>query len=185
MSAVDERPPLVLSLALVPATLLAATLVLGLLDTLPGLLLGQPRGTRRLASLEEARRQLPRGLLLPAYFPDSLLWPAAGILARTRQPQAVALSFLARGDGREALVLCQTWSPAACPASLLPPLDVFHSVETRVGGQAVQVRAGRSDGRQTWEELSLLRGGRRVTLRLRGRTLDLLRMADSLREERP
>lgn len=173
------------SLGLIPATLAAAAIALAALDAVPGAIQGRPRGTRRFASLAEAAPRLPRGILLPAYFPDSLAWPAARILARTRRPEALALQFDLRDNGRPALLLCQTWSSEPCPATLLTPLDVFHTVETRVGLRPARLNAGRLGAGETWEELTLSWDHRSLTVRWRGRTLDLLRIAGSLREERP
>lgn len=175
----------VLSLATIPVVLLGAAAVLAALDALPRLVLGQPRGTTRFASVDEAARRLPRGMLLPAYFPETLVWPASRILARARPPEALLLSFDDRASGRPALLICQSWSSAACPDALLGPLEEFHEVDTSVDGKPARLIAGRAPDGETWEQIAFAWQGRSVTLRLRGRTLDLLRIAGSLREERP
>jgi hypothetical protein len=183
-----QRPPetlrLALSLMLIPATLGATALGLATLDRVPGILLDQPPRTTGFESLEEARRRLPAGVLLPAYFPDSLAWPASRVLGRTRWPEALLLAFDSRETGSAALVMCQSWSSRPCPAGLLPPLEVFHAVDTRVGTRPARLEAGRSTSGEVWEQVELRWAARQVTLRLRGDTLDLLKMAASLREER-
>jgi hypothetical protein len=185
MSALSEGRRVAFSLALVPITLGATALGLAGLDRLPGLLIDQPPRTTRLDSLEEARLRLPGGILLPAYFPDDLAWPASRILGRTRFPEALMVAFDSRETGRAALFLCQTWTSRPCPAGLLPPLEVFHEVETRVDSRPARLAAGRSASGEIWEQVELRWGDRQVTLRLHGDTLDLLRMAASLRKERP
>lgn len=173
------------SLALIPLTLGAAALGLASLDRVPGILLELPPRTMRFENVDEARRLLPAGLLLPAYFPDALAWPPARVLGRTRWPEALLLSFDSRRTGETALLLCQSWSSRRCPASLMGPLEVFHEVETRVGPRPARVAAGWAASGEVWEQVELDWDGRQVTLRLRGRTLDLLRVAESLREGRP
>jgi hypothetical protein len=173
------------SLALIPLTLGAAALGLWGLDRVPAILLDQPPRTSRFESLDEARRLLPAGLLLPAYFPETLSWPPAHVLGRTRWPEALLLAFDSRQTHDTALLLCQSWSRQGCPAGLLPPLEVFHEVETRVGPRPARVAAGWAASGEVWEQVELDWDGRQVTLRLRGRTLDLLRVAESLREGRP
>ena len=173
------------SLALVPITLGVAALGLAALDRVPGILLDQPPRTTRFERLEDARRRLPAGLLLPAYFPDTLVWPPSRILGRTRWPEALLLAFDSRQTRDAAFLLCQSWSSRRCPASLLAPLEVFHEVEARVGARPARVSAGRTASGEAWEQVDLDWNGRVVTLRLRGRTLDLLRIAESLREEHP
>jgi hypothetical protein len=173
------------SLALVPLTLGGATLILAALHRVPGILLDQPPRTTRFESVEEARRLLPAGVLLPAYFPDTLVWPPVRVVGRTRWPEALLLAFDSRQTPNTTLLVCQTWSRQPCPAGLLPPLEVFHEVESRVGGREARVSAGRAPSGELWEQVDLDWQGREVTLRLRGRTLDLLRIAESLREEHP
>jgi len=175
----------VFSLALVPITLGATALGLAGLDRLPGLLLDQPPQTTRLQSLEEARRRMPRGILLPAYFPEVLVWPPSRVLGRTRWPETLLLVFDSRQTRSAALVLCQSWSSEGCTPRLLPPLEVFHEVEAQVGARPARLSAGRTASGEVWEQVRLDWDGREVTLRLRGRTLELLRIAESLREARP
>jgi hypothetical protein len=60
-------------------------------------------------------------LLLPAFFPDDLAWPPAGIASAGR-PVVVCMSFRSRGDGSERMRLCQTDATRAVwPGELLPP----------------------------------------------------------------
>jgi hypothetical protein len=185
MPVASEAGRVARSLALIPLTLGAAALGLATLDRVPGILLDLPPRTTRFESVDEARRLLPAGLLLPAYFPEALVWPPARVLGRTRWPEALLLAFDSRNTGEAAFLLCQSWSSRRCPASLLTPLDVFHEVETRVGARPARVAAGRAASGEVWEQVELDWDGRQVTLRLRGRTLDLLRVAESLREGRP
>ncbi len=157
--------------------------VLGTLDAVPGWIQGEPRGVRRVGSIEEAERALRARLVIPAFFPDTLRWPPTTVrIARDGAP-AVALGFEARAGGL-ALVLAQTVGGAG-PISprLLPETTVLRSDPLRVGtSPGVLRRVVGADG-AVWTEVAWAMGDRRLALRGKGGVEDLVRMARSAHPE--
>src|SRR5947209_1967239 len=86
------------SLALVAG---AAAAALRGLDRLPDLL-GEPAAGRPFTSVVAVERRVGARLLLPAYFPDTLQWPAARIRVIGHRPALVVLAFAARSEGPRA-----------------------------------------------------------------------------------
>jgi hypothetical protein len=162
------------------------TLVLGgaafalvVLDAVPTWLHGEPRGIRRAPSVEDVERSLQAKVLLPAYFPDTLRWPATAVRFTREEGGAVALSFSA-SDGAPALLLAQTLGPGATlPEALLGRRAVIQRQSAPLGEGAVLSRVVVEDG-TLWNQLDWEAGGRRYVLRGRGSLEDLIRMARSI-----
>jgi hypothetical protein len=119
------------------------------------------RDPKVFATVEDLERAAGERLVLPTYFPDSLVWPPAEIRASGgRKPKAALLTFKGRPDGADRLHLGQTLGGASVyPALLEPP-------------------GPRAEG---WQEVRVQVGRRAMLVRLRGPRGELLRMAASLR----
>jgi hypothetical protein len=159
----------------VTAALLAA------LDSLPVLILGEPRGVRRVATLAEAERRLRVRLLVPAYFPDTISWPARTVRLMAGPGAAAALEFDDR-NGRPHLLVAQAARAGEVPARLLPAANVLTEVQVALRDGAGTLRRIVGPDGEVWQELSFWHGGRQVVMRLRGSVGQLVRMANSARE---
>jgi hypothetical protein len=175
------------SLWAVPIVLLSAAAVLRALDEVPLLLTGGSREFVRHASLEQAEARLRVMLLLPAFFPDDLAWPPAGIASAGR-PVVVCMSFRSRGDGSERMRLCQTAATRAdWPGLLLPPPSRVLMQETVALPQApetARLLTLRMGDAGIWSQLEWEHAERRLLLRFRGSRERALRLAASLRRVR-
>jgi len=156
-----------------------AALMLAGLDTVPIWLHGEPRGVRRVASVEEAERRLHARVLLPAYFPDSFRWPPATVRVTAEDGGAVSLAFLAL-DGTPSLVLAQgLGGKGPLPPALLPEAAPIHRQSAPLGEGATLSRVVGEDG-TLWSQLEWTAGGRRLVLRGKGSLEEMLRMARSV-----
>lgn len=155
---------------------------LALLDAVPGWLRGEPRGVRRVATLDEAERRLQARVLLPAFFPDGYRWPPATVRYTRDEGGAVELTFLDR-EGAPALVLAQTVGAAsAMPAAVPARAAVIQQQSASLGTDGVLARVVAEDG-TLWSQLEWNASGRRHLLRSRGSLEELLRMARSIHGE--
>jgi hypothetical protein len=149
------------------------------LDALPGWLRGEPRGVRRVASIDEAERLLRARLMLPSFFPDTYRWPPSSVRITREDGGAVALAFAGR-DGTPALLLAETVSgTGGLAAPLLPESAVIQKQSTPLGEGATLSRIVSDDG-TLWNELDWTAAGRRFVLRGKGSLDVLMRMARSI-----
>jgi hypothetical protein len=156
----------------------AAAMLAGL-DAIPTWLHGEPRGVRRVGSVEDAERRLRARVLLPAYFPDAYRWPPAVVRVSFEDGGAVSLSILAR-DGTPGLLLAQRIAgPGPIPAALLPEAATIHRQSGPLGEGSTLSRVVGEDG-TLWSQLEWTGGGRRQVLRGKGSLEDLIRMARSV-----
>lgn len=162
-------------------TLCGAAVTLRMADAVPGLLLGTSRGVLSHASVEEAARRVGAPVFVPAYFPESLGWPPAGIRSSRG---AVALELRGRRDGVE-LLLVEGPAHAPLPDSLLARGTVFHSVRFDLGGQPATLAQVQLSPGETWQDLSFEADGRLIVFRFRGPTEVFLKMAESLSAHHP
>jgi hypothetical protein len=139
---------------------------LRLVDQIPPWWLGQPRAPVTYASVQALERQQRTRLLLPFFFPDSIVWPPARVVLSPGQGRPVLVEFR-RADGTGVgLALTQTLDgDFAPPARLVPDVEV--SPIPAVGVDAAESQASRGttkDGR-AFLEISEVVDGRRVVLR--------------------
>ncbi len=162
-----------------------ATVALAALDAAPGWLSGEPRGVRRLQSVDEAERRLKARLYLPGYFPDRYRWPPSAVRLLLGDPASVALAFEARQGGL-ALELGQTvGGQGAISPLVLPPAEVLQRSPVRLaGGEGILARVVGGDG-DVWDEVAWSQGGRTLVLRGKVGVEELLRMARSVHKEGP
>jgi hypothetical protein len=177
----------------IPRTLLVFGAVLGataatlaVLNHVPDLAGTNPRRIRTAASLRAVEARLGQGLLLPSYFPQWLVWPPSSIRFTDGPPTIVAFVLDARDGSGPVLTIVQTFEPdAAIPSRLLPPGTVIESEPARIGLEPARLSHLRLADGSSWRELAWTEQDRRVTFRFRTQTSDVLRMARSLRKERP
>ncbi len=164
--------------------LVVAAFALGLkaVDRLPALIAGTPHGVRVYESVATAERAVGARIWLPAFYPDTLAWPPARIDAWPGPPVVVALHVNGRADGRERLVIVQSFqSPAAAPPVLLPaPVQLLTTTDVRIEGRAGVLTRLVAPGGEVMHDVSWDHGTRRLTLRYHGPVEELLLIAASL-----
>lgn len=144
------------------------------LDLLPALALGLPRGVRPCAGPAEAQEALGATLLVPSL-------PAAADAAwRVWLGPAPAAEVEVRSGSLHARV----WQGAGFgdPISdrLRPPSVPFDEIGVDIAGRPARLLAVTTPDGATWEELRWQDAGRNVEMRWRGRTTDALALARSL-----
>jgi hypothetical protein len=164
----------------------ATTLILAGLNHVPDLVGSNPRRVRSAASLSAVEARLGQGLLVPAYFPQWLRWPPASVRFVEGPPAAVAFTLEGRDDGRPVLVIAQAIARhAEMPLRLLPAGVVLESAPVRIFDEPGTLRRVQLPDGDAWQDLSWIEQGRPVVFRFRGHSADVMRMARSLRKERP
>ena len=155
---------------------------LRLLDALPPLLLDQPRAPVAYSSVQELERQQRTRLLLPFFFPDSVVWPPDTVVLGPGHGRPVFLEFR-RADAAEcALQLAQALDgDVPIPARFVAPVATTPVPDAAQPGEPPLRRGTGIDGR-AFLEFSDVVDGRRVTLRwFDPDPSPLRRMARSLR----
>jgi len=154
--------------------------VLRLVDAIPGILVELPRTVREHPSVAFAERAIGRRVELPAYFPDSLRWPAARVRSSLGPARAVALAF-SGADGRPArLALCDAIrSPEDCDDLLLASVTVLERRAIEFEGHQAQLRRVLERNGRLLHELRWQTGDRVRVMRYDGGVDQLLLMAQS------
>lgn len=151
------------------------------LDALAGYLGGEPRGVKRYRSIEEVEKKLGARVFLPAYFPDTLERPPAGIRLVSGSPPSLAVSFLGREGKTERLFVYQTVGGAdAIPSAVLPSGQLLHTTVISLDASEGTLSRVLGEDGEIWHVLTWQRRGRQLALRFKGSVEELLRMARSL-----
>jgi hypothetical protein len=166
--------------------ILATTATLAALNKLPDWIGNNPYRVRTAASLSAAEASLGQGLWLPAYYPQWLAYPPATVRFVVGPPSIVGIDLRARETGEPALFFLQAAAVTArVPDALLPPAERSDESSPRVSGNAATLATVRLPDGGRWRELAWTDGDARYVIRYRGHDADVLRMARSLRKERP
>jgi hypothetical protein len=163
------------------AVILVAAGSLKFLDSVPGLILGTPRGVTGYSSIEQAERALGRNLLVPPYFPDTLRWPPTSVEATAGPSPAVILRFAGRDGRRDRLQLCETPGPGAtAPQEVLPDVAVLETATISIEGKRGRLARVLTEEGRLLHELTWRNGERLLVLRFDGPVDQLLAMAQSI-----
>jgi hypothetical protein len=169
------------ALASVTLVFTAAAVLLYAVDAVPALITGEPRHVRRASTVVDVERRLRARLLVPYYFPKTLVWPPQRIRFVVGPPGAAALWVDAR-DGGPRLLVAETLGPGAIPARLIPEAQVIHSSPVAVGPARGTLSRVVDEGAMAWQ-ITWVQDGRTLLLRSRGTVEELVRIARSVREE--
>ena len=159
----------------------AAAFGLRLLDALPRVALGVPRGVVRATDLAQLERQSGRRMPVPAYFPDTIQWPPAE--ARMHTGGSAAVWCRSRTGGGIALVVA-TAPPGAreIAAAVLPAsVELQREAGTLGSRPAVVSRVRDADG-ALWQQVQWQRQGQIILVRYRGTLDELLKIAGSVHD---
>lgn len=130
--------------------------------------LGEPRAAVRYGSVQAAERDLGTRLLVPAVFPDRLVWPPQDVLLTPGADRPVRLTFTSAAGPDVACVIAQTLDGTAeLPAGLLPAGTIeSHASIARDPDDPVVVQLVRTANGVVWREATVIIQNRRVVIRL-------------------
>ena len=162
--------------------LLAISAVLIVLATLNWLPMALQKDTlRKYDSLEEARVALNmRRLHVPSYFPQSITWPPARILAQAKPYPAVLMVFHRAEKQEPALVVSQAASDSF-PAGLFIALaEVRQKVPYKLKERAALLEVGVCGDGEPCSRLAWTEGDLRITLAMKAPPFELIKIAESM-----
>ena len=158
-----------------------AALGLRLVDAVPRLLLGVPRGVVRASDLAQLDRESGRRMPVPAYFPDSIEWPPAEV--RMHSGGSAAIWCRQRPAGGLALIVA-TAPPGMreVAAAVLPASVDLQREGASLGARpAVVARVRDADG-VVWQQVQWRTPAQLILVRYRGTLDELLKIAGSVHE---
>ena len=166
-----------LSFAFVLAVVVAA---LKVLNWVPGAL--EPGLMARYPSVEAAVSRLGlRQVYVPAYFPESLAWPPAQVLAQSRPYQALVMEFVRARDGQTALVVSQAAGKEFEPEAPIRFRTIRESVPIDLGGRTARLEAGSCEDGSPCSRIRWREGEIRIVLTMSAPSTELIRIARSMR----
>jgi hypothetical protein len=172
--------------AIVATTVVVAAVLLRALDALPGWLRGEPRGVRAFESITALERDAGTQLLLPFYFPATLVWPPQAVYRTRGAGRPTAIVFADRTTGAPRLIVAQCLDgPCSLPARVLPPGRELQRATVDIGDSAALLVRQELPGTGAWTDLTWDQYGRRFVLRMYGDDAELLRIARSMRRGHP
>jgi hypothetical protein len=163
------------------AFVLAAVLIgLTALNWVPGAI--EPGLMARYPTIEDATSRLGlRPVYVPTYFPEPLTWPPAVVLAQTRPYQAVVMEFVSARDGRAMLVISQAASGDFEAETAIRLRAIRESVDLDVGGRSARLEAGECEDGSVCSRVGWREGEVRIVLTMRAPSVELVRIAGSMR----
>jgi hypothetical protein len=158
------------------------TVIVGVLKVLnwaPGTL--EPGLMARYPNIEAATSSLGiRQVYVPAYFPQSLGWPPAAVLAQTKPYQAVVMEFVRAGDGQTALVISQAANRLFQPDVAIPFRTVSETVPLDLKGRKARLEAGVCRDRSACSRIQWDEGEIHIVLTMKAPAVELIRIAESM-----
>ena len=152
---------------------------LAFLNWVPGAL--EPGLMKRYPTVDAATRALGiTKIHVPAYFPDSLGWPPAEVLAQNRPYQAVVMSFARAGDGDTVLVISQAANPRFETDPAIRFSTISETVDLDLKGRKAQLEAGSCDDRSACSRIHWDQDGMRIVLTMKAPSVELIRIAESM-----
>lgn len=154
---------------------------LRVLDSVPRVLTGLPRGVVLVRSLEELRNRVGFDMPMPAYFPATLEWPPRDIWVYRGQDVAV---FVRQRATNAPWLIVASAAPGARDVSgpALPDATVLQTTDVPAGsGTPFRVRRVEDAARAVWHEATWRQADRITVVRYRGPLDELMRIAESLR----
>lgn len=160
--------------------LAAVVATLRVLNWIPGAL--EPGLMARYASIEDAAATLGlREVYVPSYFPESLVWPPAEVMAQSRPYPAVVMRFARARDGQTGLVISQAMSADFEPELQVRIRAVREIVPIDLGGRQAQLEAGSCEDGSVCSRIRWDEGEVRIVLTMQAPPAELVRIARSMR----
>ena len=160
-------------------TLAVVVGVLKFMNWAPGAL--EPGLMSRYQSVDDVQTALGiRKIYVPAYFPETLGWPPAAILAQSRPYPAVVMEFARASDGETMLVIVQAASRRFQPEVAIRFHTISETVPLDLRGRSARLEAGLCDDRTACSRLEWDEGEVHVMLTMRATSIELIRIAESM-----
>ncbi len=160
-------------------TVAAVIISLKTLNWLPSIL--QQDTIRRYGSIEEVRAKTKiRDVLVPAYFPQSIMWPPSEILAQTKPYPAVMMVFNASNKRDVALVIAQAASNAFSGHGLIQFDRIARTVPYDLKGRKSLLDVGTCKNDVPCSRISWTEDDSIVTLTMKSPPFDLIKIAESM-----
>jgi hypothetical protein len=168
-----------LHILLFVVTLAVMVGLLKVLNWAPGAL--EPGLMTRYPSIEAAVSRLGiRKIYVPAYFPESLAWPPAEILAQSKPYQAVVMEFVRARDRQAVLVMSQAANPHFEPDVAIRFHTISETVPLDLGGRKARLEAGMCEDRSACSRIQWDEGKIRIVLTMKAPSVELIRIAQSM-----
>lgn len=161
-------------------TIAAVVLTLVVLNRLPLVL--QRDTLRPYASLDEARSRLNiRELKVPTYFPQSITWPPARILAQSKPYPALLMVFHRGPDRDPALVISQAASDSFTGDSYITFVRITEKAQYQLKGRRSLLEVGTcSDDEQPCSRIAWTEGNMRTIVQMKSSPFETIRIAESM-----
>lgn len=144
-------------------------------------LLIQKETLRPYDSVEEVRSKLNRkDLHVPSYFPQTITWPPATILAQAIPYFLVVIVFNQAGSGEPALVLVQMESDVFPDNGYIRVKQIREKVNYQLKGRSAVLEVGACGGDDMCSRLSWSEGRSKIELTMKAGPIDLVPIAESM-----
>ena len=160
-------------------TMAVAVGLLKVLNWVPGAL--EPGLMARYPSIESAVATLGiRKVYVPAYFPETLSWPPAEVLAQNKPYPAVVMEFSGTRGGQTVLVVSQAASTLFVPDAAIRFRTINEKVPLDLRGRRASLEAGVCEDRSACSRVQWDEGEVRIVLTMKAPSVELIRIAESM-----
>lgn len=160
-------------------TLAVVVGVLKFMNWAPGAL--EPGLMSRYQSINDVESTLGiKKIYVPAYFPETIGWPPAAILAQSSPYPAVIMEFARASDGETMLVMTQTASRSFHPEVAIRFHTISETVPLDLRGRSAQLDAGLCEDRTACSRLEWDEGDVHLMLTMEAPSIELIRIAESM-----
>jgi hypothetical protein len=119
-------------------------------------------------------------IYVPAYFPETIGWPPAAILAQSKPYPAVVMEFVRAGGSETMLVITQAASQRFQPDVAIRFHSVSETVPLDLRGRSARLEAGLCEDRTACSRLEWDEGNVHLMLTMRAPSIELIRIAESM-----
>ena len=160
-------------------TLAVVVGVLKFLNWAPGAL--EPGLMNRYQSINDVEATLGiKKIYVPAYFPETIGWPPAAILAQGSPYPAVVMEFSGGSDGETMLVIVQAASRDFDPEVAIGFHSASETVALDLRGRSARLEAGLCEDRTACSRLQWDEGELHLMLTMKAPSVELIRIAESM-----
>ena len=160
-------------------TIAAVLIVLKTLNWLPTMI--QKDMLRKFDSVDEVQSKLNiRGLQVPSYFPESIMWPPSEILAQAKPYPAVLMIFNDAKTRGVALVISEAASDSFSANTLIPFVQITRKVPFDLKNRKALLEVGMCKKDEPCSRLSWTENKYRIVLTMKSPPFELIRIAESM-----
>lgn len=160
-------------------TVAAVVLTLTVLNWLPMVL--QKETLRPYVSLDEVRSKLNiKELKVPSYFPQSITWPPARILAQANPYPAVLMVFHRGRNNEPALLISQAASDSFAGNAFITFVQIREKVPYQLKGRQSMLEVGTCGTDEPCSRITWTEGSLRTTVLMKSPPFETIRIAESM-----